>query len=221
MLEVVVAAYVGMGFFIISATHSYFCAYFHNNRKDLGFPFILNPRVTIQHSYGYITAFFLGVLSFSLFLNYLNYFFANFPNSVVVTDIRWILGFFLFGGFLIFVASPFIGGGAANKWVLEGSLMLFTLLLILSIPERSTLFGQVQFTFSVSGAILGVIYLFWLEHYIIESEELDVTSMKGALDSFEEQSDDAWAIWGSVVYFVFSGVYILVGYILTFAIVNY
>ena len=106
------------------------------------------------------------------------------------------------------------------KWVLEGSLMLFTLLLILSIPVEETTFDQVQFIFSVSGAVLAGVYLFWLRHYIVESDKLDLSSVRGALDSFDERSEDTWALGGTVVYFVFSGVYILIGYLFVFVLLN-
>lgn len=220
MLEIVVASYVGFGFFIISATHSYYCLYFHDGRKDLGLPFILSHRVEIKHWKGYVGAALLGILSGSLFLNYFKYLFVDFPSSVSGPATDWFVGLLIVGGFLVFIASPILGGGAAMKWVLEGSLMLFTLLLILSIPDKATTFGQVQFIFSVSGAVLAGVYLFWLRHYIVESDKLDLDSVRGALDSFEDRSEDTWAIWGTVVYFVFSGVYILIGYLFVFVLLN-
>jgi len=220
MLEIFVAAYVGFGFFIISFTHSYYCSYFHDGKKELGLPFILKHRVKIEYWKGYIGAAILGILSSSLFLNYFNYLFLDFPNSVSGPAADWFAGLLIIGGFLIFIMSPILGGGAAMKWVLEGSLMLFTLLLILSIPDDATTFGQVQFIFSVSGAVLAGIYLFWLRHYIVESDKLDLSSVRGALDSFENRSEDTWAIWGTVVYFVFSGVYILIGYLFVFVFLN-
>lgn len=220
MLEIFVAAYVGFGFFLISSTHSYYCSYFHEGKKELGLPFILSHRVKIEYWKGYIGAAILGVLSGSLFLNYFNYLFLDFPDSVSGPAADWFIGLLIIGGLLIFIVSPILGGGAAMKWVLEGSLMLFTLLLILSIPDDATTFGQVQFIFSVSGAVLAGIYLFWLRHYIVESDRLGLDSVRGALDSFENRSEDTWAIWGSVVYFVFSGVYILVGYLLIFVLLN-
>lgn len=220
MLEMFVTGYVGLGFFIISFTHSYYCSYFHEGKKELGLPFILDHRITIEHWKGYIGAAILGLLSASLFLNYFNYLFLDFPDSVSGPAADWFIGLLIIGGLLIFIVSPILAGGAAMKWVLEGSLLLFTLLLILSIPDDATTFGQVQFIFSVSGAVLAGIYLFWLRHYIVKSDKLELNSVRGALDSFEDRSEDTWAIWGSVVYFVFSGVYILVGYLLIFVLLN-
>lgn len=220
MLEIATAFYVGFGFFLISATHSYYCLFFHGGEKELGFPFITKWRLTIEHRQGYAAAFFLGVLAFSVFLNYFNYFFVNFPQSVTGPGLTWFIGFLLVSAFIVVIASPILAGGAALKWVLEGSLVLFTLLLILSIPESATTFGQVQFIFSVSGAVLAGVYLFWLQHYIVSSDKLDLDSMRDAFDTFEERSPDTWALWGTVVYFVFSGVYVLVGYLLLFVALN-
>lgn len=220
MMELIVATYVGFGFFVISATHSYYCLYFHNGKKELGLPFILEHRVEIEYWKGYISSFLLGILATSLFTNYFNYLFVDFPNSVSGPAVSWFIGLLIIGGFLIFIVSPVLGGGAVMKWVLEGSLMLFTLLLILSIPDEATTFGQVQFIFSVSGAVLAGVYLFWLRHYIVASDKLDLSSVRGALDSFDERSEDRWAIWGTVVYFVFSGVYVLIGYLFVFVLLN-
>ena len=220
VLELLIASYMGFGFFLISATHSYYCRYFHEGHKEFGFPFILRGRLTVEYWYGYVGATILGILSTSIFINYINYFFDNFPGSVSGPEIGWFVGFILVSGFLLFIASPLLGGGAAQKWVLEGSLILFSLLLILSIPADATTFGQVQFIFSVSGAVLAGIYLFWLQHYIVKSDEIDLDSVRGALDSFENRTADTWALWGTVVYFVFSGVYILVGYLMVFVILS-
>lgn len=220
MLDVLTALYAGTGFFLISATHSYYCKYFHGGQKELGFPFITKWRVTIPHQYGYVAALLLGLIAFSMFLNYFAYFFADFPSSVSGPSLPWFIGFLAVAAILVVGVSPFLAGGAALKWVLEGSLLLFTLLLILSIPENATTFGQVQFIFSVSGAVLAAIYLFWLQHYIVENEKLDLDSMRDAFDSFEERSSDTWVLWGTVVYFVFSGIYILTGYLVMFVLLN-
>jgi len=63
MLDILTALYVGMGFFLISASHSYYCKYFHSGQKELGFPFITKGRVTIPHQYGYVAALLLAVVA--------------------------------------------------------------------------------------------------------------------------------------------------------------
>ena len=82
MMELIVATYVGLGFFLISATHSYYCLYFHNGTKELGLPFILEYRVKVEYWKVYISSLLLGILATSLFTNYFNYLFVDFPNSV-------------------------------------------------------------------------------------------------------------------------------------------
>jgi hypothetical protein len=221
MLEaIVISAYIGVGFFLISATHSYYCKYFHNRKKRFGYTFFEGSGPVLNYKYGYLTSFFLGMMSFSLFLNYFTFAFANFPVSVTDVSIGWLMGLFLLGGFLLFIASPYLGGGAALKWVLEGSLMLFTLLLILSIPVGETVFDQVQFVFSVTGAVLAAIYLRWLDKYILPKINENASNLRDVLNTFEKDSRQVWALFGTVIYYVFSGVYILIGYLSVFAFLN-
>lgn len=132
----------------------------------------------------------------------------------------WFIGLLILGGFLIFIASPILGGPTAVKWVLEGSLMFFTLLLVLSVPVEVTTFDQVQFVFSVSGAVLATIYLGWLRLYILNDEDVDANTLREALDTFEYQTEGVWALWGTVVYFVFSSIYVLIGYVTVFILLN-
>ncbi|ERG95998.1 hypothetical protein, partial [Haloquadratum walsbyi] len=221
MLErVIISLYVGVGFFLISATHSYYCKYFHDRKKRFGYTFFEGSGPILNYKYGYITSLFLGILSSSLFINYFIFAFDNFPASVSDGSIRWLVGLFLLGGFLLFIASPYLGGGAALKWVLEGSLMLFTLLLILSIPVDETVFDQVQFVFSVTGAVLAAIYLRWLDKYILPNLNKDASNLRDVLDTFENDSRQVWALFGTVAYYVFSGVYILIGYLFVFSYIN-
>lgn len=220
MSSLVLSIYVGVGFFLISFTHSYYCKYFNDREKRFGFPFVESSGIKTNYRYGYLGAGFLGILSFSLSLNYFSYFFVAFPTSVSDVGLDWLFGLLLLGCFLLFIASPYLGGGAALKWVLEGSLMLFTLLLILSIPVEKTVFDQVQFVFSVSGAVLAAIYLRWLDRYILPDLDEEADSLRDVLETFGSEEREVWALWGTVVYYVFSGVYVLVGYLAVFAFLN-
>lgn len=217
MMKVLLSLYVGLGFFYISASHSYFCKYFHNKEKEFGFPFIHYGRLELDYKYGYFGSLLLGIMSFSLFLNFFQYFFENFPNTVVGPEIGWFGIFFLLSTLLIFIISPWISGGAAIKWLLEGSLILFTLLLILSIPEDVTTFGQVQFVFSVSGAVLAFAYLSWLNWWVFDDSVLKAETLREAI---EGNTDDVWNMWSTVVYFVFSSCYLLIGYLFMFVQLN-
>lgn len=98
--------------------------------------------------------------------------------------------------------------------------MLFTLLLILSIPVEETVFDQVQFVFSVTGAVLSVIYIRWLDNYILPKINANASNLRDVLDTFENDSQQVWALFGTVVYYVFSGVYILIEYLSIFAFLN-
>ncbi len=214
-----VAIYTGVGFFLVSATHSYYCLQFHSGSKRFGPPFVeWGPN--LDYRTGYVGAALLGVLAGSLTLNYLTYAFENFPTSVTAVRPMWFAGLLVLYAFLLFVASPALGGPAASKWVLEGSLFFLVFLLILSIPADETTFDQVQFVFSVTGAVLASIYLAWLKLYILHNESVEPATLREALDTVETRTDGVWVLWGTVVYFVFSGVYLLIGYLFVFVVLN-
>lgn len=216
---IAVALYASVGFFAVSAGHSYFCKYFHDGEKRFGPTFVeRGPR--IDHRYGYVGAALLGVLAFSLFVNFFVVAFESFPPSTTGIAWEWYLLLLFISGFLIFVASPLMGGGAAMKWLLEGSLTLFVILLVLSVSSDASVFGQVQFVFSVSGAILASAYLVWIRAYLLPKEQLPVDSLVEAVEEFDPESGEVWALWPTVVYFVFSSVYILVGYVAVFIVLN-
>jgi len=219
MSAVAMSLYLGIGFTMISATHSYFCKYFHDGEKRFGLTFDESSGLRTHYRHGYVGAVFLGVFTFSMSLNYFSYFFDS-PSGVSEVSVDWIIGLLVLGAFWMFIVSPLLGGGAAIKWVLEGTLITFVLLLILSVPAPASTFSQVQFVFSVSGAVLSTIYLGWLKIYILDNENVNADSLRGVLGTFQDRDTGVWALWGTVVYYVFSGTYILVGYVLLFAYIN-
>lgn len=60
----------------------------------------------------------------------------------------------------------------------------------------------------------------WVRSYLLKREGVEIDSLLGAIEDFEPGGDEPWVLWPTVVYFVFSGVYIIVGYIVVFIVVN-
>lgn len=210
----VITLYSGIGFTIISVTHTIYCRYFHHGTKKFGVPFIQSLNVKLPYYFGFFSSVIIGLFSISMIVNY---FTIVRPRLLTGSSFIETLSSSLLIFVILFPIFQTLGGPSATKGILEFFVFFLTAVLInVADTGNITLIGRI----AGIGSILGLVsvYVGWLSIYIFDDNLQELKLRDAELDvnisfSFDINGyNDTQYLLSTVVFFVLSSAYTIIGF---------